>query len=42
MSYTNPVEGQTFDALCYFDGKLLATVRNNQSGYVGVMAMAGT
>ena len=39
--YTNPNEGQIFDALYYFDGKLLATVRNNRPGCVGVMAMAG-
>ena len=38
--YTNPVEGQTIDALCCFDGKLLATVQDNQAHF-GVMALAG-
>ena len=40
--YTNPDEGQIFDALCYFDGKLLAAVtgRNNLV-CSGIMTMAG-
>ena len=40
--YTNPVEEQTFtESLCYFDGKLLAPVQDDESVYVGVMALAG-
>ena len=40
--YTNPVEGQTFsDVLCFFDGKLLAPVEDNEDKVVGVMALAG-
>ena len=30
--YTHPNEGQTFNGLCCFDGKLLALVRSRQSG----------
>ena len=38
--YTNPVEGHTFSgALCCFDGKLLAPVRDETAVFVGVMAM---
>ena len=29
--YTHPGEGQLFDALCCFDGKLLAPVRDRRS-----------
>ena len=29
--YTNPVEGQIFNGLCCFDGKLLAPVRDWRS-----------
>ena len=29
--YTHPVEGQIFDGLCCFDGKLLAPVRDRRS-----------
>ena len=36
QDYTNPVEGQFFDdALCYFDGKLLAPVFRKAMGYDG-------
>ena len=38
--YTNPVEGQTFgETLCYFDGKLLASVQDEV--FVGVSALRG-
>ena len=38
--YTNPVEGQTFgESLCYFDGKLLASVQDEV--FVGVSALRG-
>ena len=30
--YTHPVEGQNFETLCYFDGKLLAPVRDRHLG----------
>ena len=42
--YTNPDKGQFFGALCYFDGKLLATctaIRNYRCVSDGIMAMAG-
>ena len=35
--YTHPVEGQIFDGLCCFDGKLLAP---NDVGMVAVFAIA--
>ena len=38
--YTSP-EGLVFDTLCYFDGKLLASVRDDQMGGVEVMALRG-
>jgi hypothetical protein len=40
--YTNPVEGHAFcESLCYFDGKLLVTIRDEESLCVGVVALAG-
>ena len=40
--YTNPVEGQTFSGdLCYFDGKLLASVQDDKLACVGVVALGG-
>merc|ERR1712194_876929 len=40
--YTNPVEGQRFsDALCCFDGKLLAPVQDETGVFVGVLALRG-
>jgi len=44
--YTNPVEGHTFsNDLRYFDGKLLAPVKQTESNglmvHVGVMAFSG-
>ena len=40
--YTNPVEGQTFSGdLCYFDGKLLASVQDDKLACVGVVALCG-
>ena len=40
--YTHPGEGQLFDALCCFDGKLLAPVRDRQSNFVrAVVALCG-
>ena len=38
--YTHPVVGQTFETLCYFDGKLLASVQNESDAcVVGVVAL---
>ena len=40
--YTNPVEGHTFSgALCCFDGKLLAPVRDEMAAFTGVVALRG-
>ena len=40
--YTHPGEGQIFDKLCCFDGKLLAPVRDRQSNFVrAVVALCG-
>ena len=40
--YTNPVEGQTFIGdLCYFDGKLLAPVKQTSLGEVDQSVFAG-
>ena len=39
--YTHPVEGQTFETLCYFDGKLLAPVRRGYSSTVEMVALSG-
>ena len=40
--YTHPGEGQLFDALCCFDGKLLAPVRHRHSCFVrAVVALCG-
>ena len=41
--YTHPVEGQMFDALCCFDGKLLAPVLDSDDRVrvEGVEAMLG-
>ena len=40
--YTNPDEGQTFgETLCCFDGKLLAPVLDENSVFVGVVALRG-
>jgi hypothetical protein len=42
--YTNPHDGQIFNALCYYDGKLLATctvIRDYHSVCVGIMGLAG-
>ena len=40
--YTHPVVGQTFETLCYFDGKLLAAVLNEtDGGVVGLVALLG-
>ena len=47
--YTHPVvpapgpfvEPPTFWDLCYFDGKLLASVRNDRWKFVGVLALGG-
>ena len=40
--YTHPVEGQIFDGLCCFDGKLLAAVRRRNSGsVVEVVSLCG-
>ena len=38
--YTNP-EGHTFKSLCYFDGRLLAPVQDEDSVYVAVVTLAG-
>ena len=38
--YTHQTEGQLFDGLCCFDGKLLAPVRNRRSDHY-VMALWG-
>ena len=47
--YTHPVvpapgpfvDPLTFWDLCYFDGKLLASVRNDRWEFVGVLALGG-
>ena len=40
--YTHPVEGQFFrDALCCFDGKLLAPIQDRKGRYEGVIALDG-
>ena len=40
--YTSPVEGQLFGGdLCCFDGKLLAPVQDENSMFVGVVALRG-
>ena len=40
--YTHPVEGQIFNGLCCFDGKLLAPVRDWRSSFVrAVVALCG-
>ena len=40
--YTNPDEGQPFgETLCCFDGKLLAPVLDENSVFVGVVALRG-
>ena len=42
--YTHPMthpEGQTFETLCYFDGKLLAPVRSRYSMTVEMVALSG-
>ena len=38
--YTHPVEGQIFDHLCCFDGKLLAPILYGEE-FVGVVALSG-
>ena len=39
--YTHPVEGQIFNGLCCFNGKLLAPVRDLRSSFVRVVALCG-
>ena len=39
--YTHPGEGQIFDKLCCFDGKLLAPVRRRYSNAVEMVALSG-
>ena len=40
--YTHPVEGQLFEILCYYDGKLLAPfVDRAELNVEGIVALAG-